>query len=67
VERFVNEKFPKLQWLASKIGADIGFEDEAGVDLRERSGKTWGACGVRPQVFVSGQRGRLNILSLVTT
>jgi transposase len=66
VERFVNEKFPKLQRLASKIGADIGFEDEAGVDLRERSGKTWGACGVRPQVFVSGQRGRLNILSLVT-
>lgn len=66
VERFVTEKFPKLQRFASKIGADIGFEDEAAVDLREHAGKTWGACGVRPQVFVTGQRGRLNILSLVT-
>jgi transposase len=66
VERFVNEEFPKLQRFAIKIGADIGFEDEAGVDLRERSGKTWGARGIRPEVFVTGKRGRLNILSVVT-
>jgi transposase len=66
VERFVHETFPKLQRFASKVGADIGFQDEAAVDLREHSGKTWGACGVRPQVVVSGQRGRLNVLSLVT-
>jgi transposase len=36
------------------------------VDLREHSGKTWSECGVRPNVFVTGQRGRLNILSVVT-
>lgn len=29
VEQFVNETFPKLQRFAEKIGADIGFEDEA--------------------------------------
>jgi transposase len=66
VERFINEEFRKLQRLANKIGADIGFEDEAGVDLRERSGKTWGARGIRPDVFVTGKRGRLNVLSVVT-
>ena len=66
VERFVTEEFPKIQRLAEKVGADIGFEDEAGVDLRERSGKTWGERGVRPDVFVTGTRGRLNILSVVT-
>jgi transposase len=49
-----------------KIGADIGFEDEAGIDLREHSGKTWGARGVRPDVRVTGTRGRLNVLSVVT-
>lgn len=66
VERFVTEEFQKIQRIAEKVGADIGFEDEAGVDLRERSGKTWGERGVRPDVFVTGKRGRLNILSVVT-
>jgi len=62
----IHETFPKLQRFASKVGADIGFQDDAAVDLREHSGKTWGACGVRPQVVVSAQRGRRNVLSLVT-
>jgi transposase len=66
VEQFVEEKFPKIQSLAKKVDADIGFEDEAAVDLRDHSGKTWGERGVRPDVYVTGQRGRLNILSVVT-
>ena len=66
VERFVSVEFPKIQRFADKIGADIGFEDESAVDLREHSGKTWGACGETPQVQVTGKRGRLNILSVVT-
>jgi transposase len=66
VGRFVGEKFPKLQSFANKIGAEIGFEDEAAVDLREHSGKTWGARGIRPDVYVTGTRGRFNILSVVT-
>jgi len=66
VEHFVNEEFPKIQRFANKIQADIGFEDEAGIDLRERSGKTWSARGARPEVFVTGKRGRLNVLSVIT-
>ena len=66
VERFVNEEFPKIQKFANKIGADVGFEDEAGVDLREHSGKTWGARGLRPDVYVTGKRGRFNVLSSIT-
>jgi transposase len=66
VEHYLNEKFPKIQKFARKVGADIGFEDEAAVDLRERSGKTWSKRGIRPDVYVTGQRGRLNILSVVT-
>jgi transposase len=31
VEQFLNDKFPSIQRLADKMGADIGFEDEAGV------------------------------------
>lgn len=66
VEHFVKEEFPKLQRFAEKIGADIGFEDEAAVDLRDRSGKTWGSRGPSPKVAVTGQRGRVNILSMVS-
>lgn len=66
VELFVKEEFPKIQSFARKLGADIGFEDEAAVDLRDHSGKTWGERGVRPDVYVTGQRGRINILSVVT-
>lgn len=66
VEQFLAEKFHKIQSFAKKIGADIGFEDEAAVDLRDRSGTTWGQRGIRPNVYVTGQRGRVNILSVVT-
>ena len=62
IERYLNEQFSKIQRVASKVGADIGFEDEAAVDLRERSGKTWSERGIRPDVYVTGKRGRLNIL-----
>lgn len=66
VEQFLKEEFPKIQSFANKIGADIGFEDEAAVDLRDHSGKTWGERGARPNAYVTGQRGRLNVLSVVT-
>lgn len=66
VEHFVKEEFPKIQGIENKLGADIGFEDEAAVDLRDHSGKTWGERGIRPDVYVTGQRGRVNILSVVT-
>ena len=48
------------------IGAEISFGDEAGIDLRERSGGTWGAIGHPPKVAVTGKRGRYNALSAVS-
>lgn len=66
VEHFLNEKFPRIQRLAKRIDADIAFEDEAGVDMSEHAGRTWGLIGQPPTIAVSGQRGRFNVLSLVT-
>ena len=45
IEHFLNDKFPRIQRLAAKSGADIGFEDEAGVGVMTRSGRTWGLVG----------------------
>ena len=66
VERFLNDTFPRIQRLAEKKGADIGFEDEAGVGLQTHSGRTWGQVGETPEVPVTGKRGGYNILSIVT-
>jgi transposase len=65
VERFVNDKFPRIHRLADKMGADISFEDEAGIGLMRRSGRTWGRVRSTPVVQVVMQRGGYNVLSIV--
>jgi transposase len=66
IEYFLNVKFPKIQRLADKMGADIGFQDEAGVGVMTRSGRTWGLRGHTPVVKASMTRGGYNILSAIT-
>jgi transposase len=66
IEHFLNEKFPRIQRLAEKIQADIGFEDEAGVRLENRAGRTWGLKGHRPEIPVAKGKGGCNALAIVT-
>ena len=63
---FLDEKFPRIQRLAQKLGADIAFEDEAGVGLGTHSGRTWGLEGDTPEVPATDKRGGYNVLSIVT-
>lgn len=66
VDDFLNRKFPLIQQLAKNIDADIAFEDEAGVGVMTRHGRTWGLRGKTPVVRVSMVRGGYNVLSAVT-
>lgn len=66
IEHFLNDKFHRIQRVAEKMGADIAFEDEAGVGIMTRQGRTWGASGETPVIKVSMQRGGYNVLSAVT-
>ena len=66
VVAFLEVKFPKIRRLAAKLGADIAFEDEAGVGIMTRSGRTWGKVGQPPEVAVSDRRGGYNVLSIIT-
>jgi len=67
VKKFINEEFPKIQKLAEEINADIFFEDEAGIDLRQHSGRTWGAIGKTPKISATDKRGSYNILCVVSS
>jgi transposase len=67
VEAFLNHKFPQIQRLAKNMGADIGFEDEAGVGVMTRSGRTWGEVGHPPEIPISMARGGYNLLSMITS
>lgn len=66
VARFLLHTFPKIRNLAEKMGAEIGFEDEAGVGIMTHAGRTWGAVGQTPVVLAADRRGGYNVLSVIT-
>jgi transposase len=66
IQAFLAVKFPKIHRLAARLGADLAFEDEAGIGFRTRAGRTWGARGPTPLARVTDRRGGDNILSIVT-
>ena len=66
VEYFLNDKYPRVKRFSEKKHAEIAFEDETGIHLDHHSGRTWGARGKTPEVIATAQRGRINILSIVT-
>jgi transposase len=66
VRHFLEDKFPRIQRLAQKMGAEIGFEDEAGVRISTRHGRTWGERGKTPEVLATDQRDGYNMLSIVS-
>jgi transposase len=66
VEFFLRVKYPQIRRLAKKMGADIFFEDDAGVSSDHHSGTTWGITGKTPVIrTTSGSRFRFNMVSVV--
>lgn len=65
IEYFLDIKFPRIQRLATKLGADIGFQDEGGVGVTTRYGRTWGLPGHTPIIPASMARGGYNVISVV--
>ena len=64
--RYLTKKWPIIQKVAEKRRADIFFEDEAGVGIMTRSGRTWGEVNSTPIVQASDRRGGYNVLSAIT-
>ena len=66
VNQYLSVKWPIIQRVAEKMGADIYFEDEAGIGVMTRSGRTWGAVNSPPTVLASDHRGGYNALSAIS-
>ena len=65
VKRWLDEEYPSIKDLAEKEGADIYFEDEAGIRSDFHAGTTWGEKGNTPVVKSTGARFGVNMLSAV--
>jgi transposase len=66
IQYFLEQKIPRIRRLAKNIDAEIAFEDETGVGVSTRYGRTWGEQGKTPEVPATDQRGKYNVLSTVS-
>lgn len=67
VQQWIAEDYPKIKVLAKREGAEIYFEDEAGVRSDYHSGTTWAIKGETPVVKTTGARFSLNMISAITS
>lgn len=67
VQQWIAEDYPKIKALAKREGAEIYFEDEAGVRSDYHSGTTWAIKGETPVVKTTGARFSLNMISAITS
>jgi transposase len=67
IQAWKEEVFPRLKKRAKERGAEIFFEDEAGVRSDQVLGRTWGIRGQTPEVPTSGQRQSINAISAVNS
>jgi transposase len=66
VQKWLQEKYPRIQRLARQQGAMIFFGDEAGIRSDHHAGTTWAARGKTPVVSSTGARFGLNLISAVS-
>ncbi len=64
--RWLREEWPKIKAHARRWQAIIYFQDEAGVSLILRLGKTWAPKGRTPVVKVTGNKGGFCVTSAIS-
>ncbi len=65
VQQWLDVDYPKIKRQARKEGAEIFFEDEAGLRSDHHSGRTWGEKGKTPIVKATGARFGFSVVSAV--
>ena len=66
VREWVERDYPKIKKLAQESGADIYFEDEAGIRSDYHRGTTWSVRGETPVIETTGARFSMQMISAIT-
>jgi hypothetical protein len=66
VEQWLRQELPRSRALATLKGAEIFFEDEAGIRSDFHAGATWAPWGSTPIMRVTGDRFGLDMLSAIS-
>lgn len=66
VRQWLKKEYPRIKAAAKRLGAEIYFEDEAGVRSDFHSGRTWAPVGKTPVLRATGARFGFNMISAVS-
>jgi len=66
VREWLQSTYPEIESRAAREGADIHWGDETGLTGNDHPGRGYARRGQTPELPVSGDRARLNVLSTVT-
>jgi transposase len=66
VRAWLEKTYPALQRRAAREGAEIHWGDETGVGAQEHPGRGYARVGETPEMRVSGERFRVNMVSTIT-
>jgi len=66
VREWLESTYPEIKARAAREGAEIHWGDETGLTGNDHPGRGYARVGQTPQMTVSGDRGRVNLLSTVT-
>lgn len=66
IEKYLKKTFPHLRKEARRMGAEIYFVDESSIRSDNHRGRTWGPKGETPEVWDTGDRFSLKLISAVS-
>ena len=66
VREWLEKTYPAIQRRAAREGAEMHWGDETGVDANEHLGRGYARVGQTPEMEVSGERFRVNMVSTIT-
>ena len=66
VREWLDSTYPEIEARAAREGADIHWGDETGLTGNDHPGRGYARVGQTPELPVSGDKARVNLLSTVT-
>ena len=66
VREWLDSTYPEIEARAAREGADIHWGDETGLTGNDHPGRGYARVGQTPELPVSGDKARINLLSTVT-